>query len=269
MKQYAVILLALTTLTGVARAGVVVEEQQVTNRGVGEPVTHKITVMVQGNKQKSVIDDGKQSLVTNLDQGTRLMIYDSRKTYIEMPFPPKGMATAPNQSGLAFKKTGTHQKISGFDCDDYTGTGTVSGSELTVNGCFSKTAPGAANFTTFQKTMSEKVKGTAMALMSAAPEGIPLKIDTTMKMPGMPQMANRPPMATHMTVSKVTEKELAADIFEAPKGYTKQQMPMMGAMGHAPMAMGPGGTVKPPKPVTPPNAAGAASPAAAPNKVPE
>ena len=269
MKLYAVILLTLTMVTGVARAGVVVEEQQVTNRGVGEPVTHKITVMVEGNKQKSIIDDGKQSLVTNLDQGTRMMIYDARKSYIEMPFPPKGMPSTPNQAGLTFKKTGTHQKISGYNCDDYTGTGTISGNELTINGCFSTSAPGAGNFTAFQKTMSDKVKGTPMALMSAAPEGIPLKIDTTMKMAGMAQTANRPPMVTHMTVSKVTEKELTADIFDAPKGYTKQQMPMMGSMGHAPMAAGAGGTAKPVPPITPPNAAGAKNPATAPNKVPE
>ena len=264
MKLFAVVLLAITMLAGVARAGVVVEEQQVTNRGVGEPVTHKIIVMVQGNKQKSVIDDGKQSLVTNLDQGTRMMIRDASKSYIEMPFPPKGMPNMPNQAGLTFKKAGTHQKVSGYECDDYVGTGTVSGSELTINGCFSTSAPGAANFTAFQKTMSDKVKGTPMALMSAAPEGIPLKIDTTMKMAGTAQMANRPPMVTHMTVSRVTEKELAADTFEAPKGYTKQQMPMMGGMmGRPPVATGPG-TVKP---ITPPKT-GATSPAAA-NKVPE
>ena len=88
-------------------------------------------------------------------------------------------------------------------------------------------------------------------------------------MAGMAQGANRAPMATHMTVSKVTEKELAADTFDAPKGYTKQPMPTMGEMGHAPMAMGPSGTVKPAKPITPPNASGSANPAPAPNKVPE
>jgi hypothetical protein len=117
-----------------------------------------------------------------------------------------------------------------------------------------------------------------MALMSAAPEGIPLKIDSTMKMTAMPQMANRPPIVTHMTVSKVTEKELAADTFEAPKDYTKQQSPMMG-MGHGPMMVGPGmgghasmGGPNMMKPIVPGKASGPAiesNPAAAPTKVPE
>ena len=274
MKQYAIGLLALAMLSGVARAGVVVEEQQVTDRGAGAPaITHKIIVMVQGNKQKSVIDDGQQSLVTDLDAGTRTMIYSARKSYIEMPFPPKGMPAMPNQAGLTFKKTGTQQKLAGYACDDYAGSGTINGNQLTVDGCFSTSAPGAKNFTTFQKTMSDKVKGTPMALMSAAPDGIPLKIDTTMKMTAMPQMAGRPPMVTHMTVSKVTEKDLTADTFSAPKDYTKQQSPMMG-MGRPPMAgmghpqMGGPNMMKPVPPgkVTAPVVT---SPAASSTKVPE
>jgi hypothetical protein len=269
MKRYAISLLALAILSGVAQAGVVVEEQQVTDRGGGAPpVTHKIIVMVQGNKQKSVIDDGQQSLITNLDAGTRTMINSTRKSYIEMPFPPKGMPPMQSPAGLSFKKTGAHQKLSGFDCDDYTGTGTVNGNELTVNGCFSTSAPGAKNFSIFQKTMSDKVKGTPMALMSAAPEGIPLKIDTSMKMTAMPQMASRPPMLTHMTVSKVTEKDLPSDTFEAPKGYTKQQTPMLG-MPH-PMMSGPNMMAGSNAKVSPGKAVGPAiSPAAAPTKVPE
>lgn len=267
MKQFAIGLLAFAMLSGVAWAGVVVEEQQVSDRGAGAPVTHKITVMVQGNKQKSVIDEGQQSLITDLDAGTRSMIYSARKTYMEMPFPPKGMPTTPNQTGLTFKKTGTHQKLVGYDCDDYTGSGKIASGEITVNGCFSSAAPGAQNFTTFQKTMADKVKGTPMALMSAAPEGIPLKIETTMKMNAIPQMANHPPMVTKMTVLKITEKDLPADEFAPPKDYSKQQSPMMG-MGHGPMMGGSNGM----KPGTPPQMGAPmmkASPAAAPTKVPE
>ena len=255
MKKLLAALVTFLMLAGVSRAGVVVEEQQVSDRGAGTPITHKITVMVQGNKQKSIIDDGKQTLITDLDKGTRMMVNDARKMYVEMPFPPQNMPkpSAANAAGLTFKKTGSSQTLAGYSCDNYTGTGTMGGNEITVDGCFSTSAPGAADFTGFQKTMTDKVKGTPMALMSDAPPGVPLKIDTTMKvthmmMPGMtPQqaaamnqrLAARPPIVTHMTVSKVTAQELAANTFQPPPGYTKQQMPMMGPgmmMGPRPLA---------------------------------
>jgi hypothetical protein len=237
---------------GVARAGVVVEEQQIVDRGMGTPVTNKITVMVQGNKQKYVIGDGKQASITDLDAGTRAMISNARKMYVVMPFPPKGMQMPANagKSPLAFSKTGGHETIAGYSCDDYTGTGSMGQNEMTVTGCFSTSAPGAANFTAFQKTMSQKVQGTPMALMSDTPAGIPLKIDTSLKQ----KTGGRQPIVTHMTVTKVTEQDLPADTFVPPKDYTKQQMPMMGMM--APGMMG-----------KPPAGAPAANPPTAPNKV--
>jgi len=263
MKQVVTALLGVVMLAGIAQAGVVVEEQQTIDRGVGTPSTNKITVMVQGNKQKYVVGDGNQSSITDLDQGTRMMVSNARKMYVEMPFPPKGMMMPPNsnRSPLAFKKTGAHEKIAGYACDDYSGTGSLGENEMTVTGCFSTSAPGAANFTAFQKTMTAKVKGTPMALMSDTPSGIPLKIDTSLKQ----KSGARPPVVTHMTVTKVTEQDLPADTFTPPKDYTKQQMPMMGmtgpGMGGRPM--GPGMMGKPVPGASP------ASPAAAPNKVPE
>jgi hypothetical protein len=270
IKKFFAALMGIVMLAGSAGAGVVVEEQQVSDRPSGQPITHKITVMVQGNKQKSVIDDGKQSLITDLDQGTRMMISDARKMYVEMPFPPKGTPPAPGgSSALVFKKTGGTQTLIGYPCDEYTGTGTMGGNEMTVTGCFSTSAPGAADFTSFQRAMTDKVKGTPLALMSDAPAGVPLKIDTTLKMthmamPGMsPQqaeemskrLAGRPPIVTHMTVTKISAQDLPADTFAAPKGYTKQQMPMMG----------PG--MMPPRPVpSTSQGGGPAKPAGAPSK---
>jgi hypothetical protein len=261
MKQVVTALLGIAMLTGgIAWAGVVVEEQQTIDRGTGAPSTNKITVMVQGNKQKYVIGDGQQASITDLDQGSRMMVSNARKMYVEMPFPPKGMPMPPggNKSALSFKKTGAHEKIAGYTCDDYTGTGSLGDNQMTVNGCFSTTAPGAANFTAFQKTMTAKVKGTPMALMSDTPAGIPLKIDTSLKQ----KTGGRAPITTHMTVTKVTEQDLSAGTFQAPKDYTKQQMPMMGMPGGAGMR-GPGMMGKPVGGAPP------AAPAPAPSKVPE
>ncbi len=269
MKQVVTALLSIAMLTGgIARAGVVVEEQQTIDRGAGTPSTNKITVTVQGNKQKYVIGNGQQSSITDLDQGTRTMISNARKMYVEMPFPPKGMMMPPNggKSALSFKKTGGEEKIAGYACDDYTGVGSLGENEMTVNGCFSTSAPGAANFTAFQKTMTAKVKGTPMALMSDTPPGIPLKIDTSLKQ----KTGNRPTITTHMTVTKVTKQELAADTFQPPKDYVKQQMPMMGM--RPPGMTGPGMMGKPAGPGmmgTPVAGASPAAPAPAPSKVPE
>jgi hypothetical protein len=254
MKQFGLVLLATALGTGVAHAGVVVQEQQITDHGTGTPTTNKITVMVQGNKQKYVLGDGKQSSITDLDKGTRVVVLESRKSYMEMPFPPQGMHDS-NPPSVTFKKIGSQQSIAGYSCDDYVGTGSVPGGDMKVEGCFSTTAPGAANFTDFQRMMAEKVKGTPLAIMSQTPPGIPLKVDTTLT----PKIPGRPPMTAKMTVTKVAEENLSADAFEAPKGYTKQTMPMMmghmpppGMMGGRPQSGGPG-----------------SSPATAPSKVPE
>lgn len=249
MRAFAAGLLAITIVSGTAQAGVVVEEQQTTDHGTGTPSSDQIIVMVQGNKQKYVIGD-KQSSITDLDNGKRIMILPSRKVYIEMPFPPQGMPPSSKAPGLSFKKTGTQEKLIGYQCDDYLGTGTLGGADLTVNGCFSTTAPGAESFTAFQRTMEEKVKGTPLALMSDAPAGIPLKVETTLKF----KVGNRPPTKTQMTVASISTKDLPADTFEAPKDYTRQQMPMGGGMGAHPM----------PAPGSAPANSGGA-----PNKVPE
>ncbi len=219
MRQLAPALLAITLFAGIAQAGVVIEEQQTTERGSGSPTSNKITVMVQGNKQKYVVGDSKQ--VTDLDQGKRLMIIDPVKAYVEMPFPSKHMMRrGRNSEPLSFQKTGGHQIIAGYACDDYLGSNKVGSDEVTVSGCFSTSAPGADNFTAFQKAMAEKAKGTPLALMSDAPPGIPLKVDTTLT----PKAGGRPAVTSHLTVSKVTTQDLPADTFDPPKGYKRRPL---------------------------------------------
>lgn len=247
MKVAAAAFAALLMLagTGVGRAGVVVDEQQTVDQGNGKPVSQNIIVMVQGNKQRTSI--GRDAMILDLDKGTRTIINSERKIYIQMPFPPN----MPNQSGMppvTFKKTGGHQKIAGYSCDEYTGVTKSGGNESTINGCFSSSAPGASEFATFNRAMAQKVKGTPMALNGEVPEGVPLKIDSTTKithfsMPGMtPEQAakvaemlkNRPPTLTRMMATRVAEKDLSADTFAPPSDYTKQEAgALMGKPGPA------------------------------------
>jgi len=261
MKKYigAAAALLMLASAGAAFAGVVVDEQQTVDRGDGKPVAHSRTVMIQGNKQKSVMEGGNQTIVTDLDDGTMTMINAQQKSFVQVPFPPTGPMAAMMQnqgtSSMSFKKMGTHRTIAGYRCDDYSGSGNMGASKVSVKGCFSTSAPGAADFTAFQKEMAAKTKGTPMAMMGEVPAGVPLQIDSTSKvthvsMPGMSadqaakindMLAKRPPTVTHMTVTKVRTERLAAATFAPPPGYQKQEMRMPGSgMGGMRMTGKPG-----------------------------
>ena len=108
---------AFLTLAGSAlvHAGVIVDEQQIVDQPNGNKVTRDRTVMIEGDKQKSVIDNGNRSVVTNLGKGTMTMIDSARKSYVEFPFPPKNGPMAGMAGGVLptvnFKKTGAHEKM--------------------------------------------------------------------------------------------------------------------------------------------------------------
>jgi hypothetical protein len=237
-----------------ATAGVVMTETEtmVSGQPNGQqqaPRTH--TLMIEGNKQKTIMEGGR-SVITDLDKGTMLVIDPAQKSYFERPFPPRGiMGQAPGGPGpnaTAFTKTGKSHTIAGYACDDYTGTGKFGMGDFTVIACMSSKAPGAKEYTKFQKDMMDKLKGTQLAMPTNMPEGIPLAQDTTtkmsvMNMPNLPpqaaeqlkkQFANRPPIVTKTEVSKVETRDLAASEFEVPAGFTKKEPAhpgMGGAMG--------------------------------------
>jgi hypothetical protein len=239
MRKFGSIWLAAVILAfaGIAEAGVVVDEQQVIDEPGGNKVTRDRTVMIEGDKQKSVIDNGNRTVITDLGKGTMTMVDGQHKTYVELPFPPKmGGAAAINAAmspTISFKKTGGHDKLIGYSCDNYSGAGLVGGNPVKMSGCFSDSAPGAAEYTKFQREMADKVKGTAMANMGQIPGGVPLRLAITTTIGNLPagispgqanKLANRQ-FVTDTTVSRITTKTLSADSFEVPEGYQKQQLP--------------------------------------------
>ncbi len=253
MKKIAATFAALAIFAGssAAHAGVVVTEQEVVDQGTGSPVTHSRTVMIQGNKQKMVTD--RAQVVTDLDSGMMYLMNPAKKQYVEVPFPPKGpMAQMMSQrmSTLSFKKTGGSKTISGYACQEYSGAGSMMGNDYQVSGCFSTKAPGARDFDAFQKTMANKVKGTAMAMKGEVPDGVPIELDSTTKMtnfsmPGMSpdqaaklkeMFAKRPPVVSKTTVTQIASKDLPADTFKVPADFSKQEMPAGGPMGGPPAA---------------------------------
>jgi len=198
------------------------------------------------------------------------------KTYIEFAFPPTGSMAhmlARTASMVDFKKAATTRTVAGYSCDDYTGSASSMGGSFTITECFSKGAPGAKEFSTFQKNMAEKLKGTAMAPPSQIPEGLPLASNSEMKPGAFTPPAGMKPeqvekirkmLASHAaitmktTVSKVEVKSLPADAFAVPADFTKREikMPTMGGMG-APMANPPASA---PAPVPAPAQAPAPAP---------
>jgi hypothetical protein len=83
------------------------------------------------------------------------------------------------------------------------------------------------------------------------PGGVPLALDSTMKMgkvniPGMAadqaakineMMAKRPPVTTSTVVEKIESKRLAEADFAVPTDYTKRDLPGPGSMMMRPGAM--------------------------------
>jgi hypothetical protein len=223
-----------------ALAGVVVEEQEVVNRG-GQPISRSRTIMIEGNKQKIVSD--RDTMITDLDNDVMLLLSPTRKTYSEMPFPPKGMSgPVAAMANVKFTKAGTQRTIDHYKCDNYTGVSHMMGTQSNITECFSKSAPGAAEFAAFQRRMVKKLQGTgAAAMVDNVPAGVPLASEsiTSMKgltIPGMPpdqaqklaqMMASRPPIISKTTVTKISTRSIPDSEFAVPAGYTKQvaQMP--------------------------------------------
>ena len=243
-------------IAAAAHAGVVLQEQETIDRGSGKPETEQRTVMVQGNQQKTITS--RSQVLIDLDKGSMYFISPERKAYVEMAFPPAGkmgQMMAQRMAAMDFKKTGKQQTVAGYSCDVYTGGGDTGNGKYSVIGCFSKSAPGAADFTAFQKAMAEKLKGSTGAA-SSIPNGVPLEVTSTSKMtsfnmPGMSadqaakikdMLAKRPPVTNKTIVTKVTVQEIAASDFTIPAGYQQQQMPQMSGGASGAPASGGGAT---------------------------
>ena len=161
---------------------------------------------------------------------------------------------------FSFHKTGNKRTVAGYKCEEYSNSFKTPSGESSTTACYSKDAPGAAEYAAFQKATATKLKaalGTASGEGEGGiPGGIPLATHsvhkvTSFSMPGLPpeqaeklrqMMANHPPMVSEITVTKIASKSLPADTFAVPEGYTKSNMMRPGPrMGMRPS--GPGAPV--------------------------
>jgi hypothetical protein len=89
-------------------AGVVINEQETITRD-NQPSSRTRTIMIDGNRQKIVTE--RSEMVTDLDKGVMILINPARKTYAQMPFPPKNASGAREMKSIDFKKTGASRTI--------------------------------------------------------------------------------------------------------------------------------------------------------------
>jgi len=246
--------LAMTALP--AAAGVVITQKQHVTSGSNTRDSEQ-TISVQGNKQKMVTE--RHTIITDLDKGKMYVLDPKAKTYFEIEFPPQGqmaaMMAASSNAAMNFKKAGTTREVAGFKCADYEGGGHMMTGDYTVKECFSTRAPGADEFAAFEKNMADKLKKVSTTQSTGQiPGGVPLALDSTMKMgnvkiPGMApeqaakineMMAKRPPVVTNTQVEKIESKRLADSDFAIPADFTKRELPGPGSMGKMPpMKMAP------------------------------
>jgi Domain of unknown function (DUF4412) len=244
--------LAMTALP--AAAGVVITQKQHVTSGTNSRDSEQ-TILVQGNKQKMVTE--RHTIITDLDKGKMYVLDPKEKTYFEIEFPPKGpmaaMMAASQSAAMNFKKAGTTREVAGFKCADYNGGGHMMQGDYTVKECFSTSAPGAEQYAAFEKNMAGKLKSAETKTAGEVPGGVPLAVESTMKMgklniPGMApeqaakineMMAKRPPIVTSTLVEKIESKQLPDSDFAIPEGFTKRELPT-GQGPHAMMKISPG-----------------------------
>jgi Domain of unknown function (DUF4412) len=247
-----------------ASAGVVITQQQTLQHGSMSHSSQQ-TVMVQGNKQKIV--DNQRIVIFDLDQLKQYMLLPSNKTYFVLPIKPRarphmmpgGRGTA---VGFDFKKTGKSRTVSGYKCDDYEATGQSMSGEYTTTQCVSKTAPGAAEFAAFQRTMLDKMKSAEPGLKVNPPDGIPIASDSSVSRGHRRSEGSgaqgfgpshgatpRPPTVIHTVVTKIVTEDLPASTFAVPSDYKQIVMgaaavPGAGAPAQSPAAQ-PSSAAKP------------------------
>lgn len=241
---------AILTLTTTAMAGVIVD-QEISSDGPMGATKSKRTLEIQGHKQKVV--SSNHSVITDLDNGVMILIDPKGKTYTEMPFPPAnfGGHQSPAAFKITFKKTGKERTEKGYKCEEYVGTGHMMMGAYTITGCFASDAPGAKDYTAFDKTLASKLKGTAMETEGDRPVGVPIVLSSVTKMdpstmPGLTPdrveaIKKHPNMTSNTETTSVKVSELPADTFTVPSGYTKREMPKQPMPGaHPPVGSSPG-----------------------------
>jgi uncharacterized protein DUF4412 len=235
-----------------ALAGVVITEQETIAGGIQAQAGER-TLMVEDNKEKVVT--AQNTFIIDLDKNVMYVLDPKEKSYSELPFPPQGVVAklvgGPALHTMNFAKNGKSRDVAGYKCEEYAGSGKYMMAEFSIVSCVSNKAPGAAEYSAFQKAMIAKLKSAAVEMPSKYPDGVPLAEDINAKIvisgadaARLPpdvveqlkkELAGRPPMVTKTELKQISLKKLGAETFRPPAGFTKAEQPPPGAApgGHS------------------------------------
>jgi hypothetical protein len=210
-------------------AGVVMSEVAVAS-GPIQNGTENQTVYVQGNKQK--IDMHDIQTIADLDKGRLYIVDKTRRNYVEMPIGSLAELT-PRQDDsdsktVVLKRTGARRVIAENHCDEYRGNASNSEVHLTVSACVSTLAPGANEIVKFDRKMVSEVQGPQAGKSNEALTGMVLEKQSVinLRVPAATRKGYETALlVTKTRVNDIKVKELPAQTFMPPKGYSKVEQP--------------------------------------------
>ena len=231
-------------------AGVTIVQQESVSTGGGPASASDRTLMIEGNKEKTF--DARQTMMIDLDAGAAIILNPAARSATQMPFPFRGAIAAMMQgmygSGIVFQPTGVHRTLLGYTCDEYSGSGKLPTGDFSGSGCFSKDAPGATEYSAFYKQFGERIRG---GPDSGVPAGIPLTLETTVKMTGVsipgisPEQeralseiaSKQPAVVSSVKITSIKTGALPVTAFAIPEGYAIERLTaadLSGAPGSPP-----------------------------------
>ncbi len=210
--------LTLTATTWTALAGLEIV-QSVENTGPS-PVSMEMTVRVEGDRARVDIGDQMSTLiggdtkdVTTLMHGQKMAMTIPASALETMKAKMKNAAGAKDEKPDV-KPTGRKKEISGFACEEYTGT--VAGMQATY--WITKDLPNQEEITQQLSALAGDMDPFQGVLQNKDIPGFPIQTEVTSPQAGK----------SVATIKSVTEKDIPADVFEVPSDYKAAAMPNLG-----------------------------------------
>jgi hypothetical protein len=207
-----------------ARAGVVITQSVTAADEKGGSRTVTQTLLIEGNRSKSVMTGG--ATITDLDKKTMTILDTEAKTATEVPIDSYGPLMSAALSG-EFKPTGTKKTVAGYDCEEYEHKLDVMKTKGLSRSCVSKAVPGAEEAASFQRRVIEAMIGKSVA--AGIPEGVTLAEETEIEpITDVPAegakgvartMAAVGAQKSKTEVTSIEARSVSADEFAIPAGY--------------------------------------------------
>jgi hypothetical protein len=206
-------------------AGVVMSETAIASGALGNGVQHR-TIYLQGNKQK--VDTDIVQTITDLDKRLLYIIDKQHKNYVEIPLSSLSGALnglgGPDSATIELKRTGAKQVIADQSCDEYRGREGNDQLQITVSACVSNSAPGAREIARFDRKMLARMPALEPKPAKQESAGIVLEKKSVVNLRVADLSRQRYRTASLITKTSVDEirvKQLEAETFTPPKGYSK------------------------------------------------